>query len=99
MEGSRMSRPPLRRTILATLALVASTLASAGSLPEVGLFTTGGTIQSKGAHRQKLMEYNEGRVTPDELLGDLPELQQIAHLSVTEESNVGSGNIDAQVLL
>ena len=48
----------------------------APALPRVALFTTGGTIQSKGDHRQKLMEYNAGRVTPDELIGDLPELEE-----------------------
>ncbi len=45
-------------------------------LPRVAVFTTGGTIQSKGDHRQKLMEYNAGRVAPDELVGDLPELAE-----------------------
>ena len=39
---------------------------AAPPLPRVALFTTGGTIQSKGDHRQKLMEYNAGRVTPQE---------------------------------
>jgi len=61
--------------------------------PKIGLFTTGGTIQSKGEHRQKLMEYGAGRVTPDELLADLPELAEIAHIEVTEISNIGSGGI------
>lgn len=65
----------------------------AKDLPTVALFTTGGTIQSKGAHRQKLMEYSDGRVTPTELLADLPELMDIAQIEVHEISNVGSGSI------
>ncbi|MDQ8204686.1 type II asparaginase [Pelagicoccus sp. SDUM812003] len=69
--------------------------AYAQDLPTVALFTTGGTIQSKGAHRQKLMEYGEGRVTPAELLADLPELKDIAIMEVHEISNVGSGSIGA----
>jgi L-asparaginase len=81
------------------MALLAAGAVSAAPLPQVMLFTTGGTIQSKGAHRQKLMEYSDGRVSPAELVADLPELQQIAQLSVTEESNVGSGSIDAATLL
>jgi L-asparaginase len=67
----------------------------AKDLPTVALFTTGGTIQSKGAHRQKLMEYSDGRVTPAELLADLPELMDIANIEVHEISNVGSGSIGA----
>ena len=37
-------------------------LAAADTLSKVALFTTGGTIQSKGAHRLKLSEYNDGKV-------------------------------------
>jgi L-asparaginase len=84
---------------LAFLLLFAALSAHAAELPLVALFTTGGTIQSKGAHRLTLMEYNAGRVTPDELLGDLPELKSIARLEVTEISNVGSGNIDTAKLI
>jgi L-asparaginase len=62
-------------------------------LPGVALFTTGGTIQSKGAHRQKLMEYSDGRVAPQELLDDLPELKSVANIDVTEISNIGSGGM------
>ncbi len=68
-------------------------------LPNVALFTTGGTIQSKGAHRQKLMEYSDGRVSPQELLDDLPELKQLATFSVTEISNIGSGGMSTQLVL
>jgi len=70
-----------------------------GDLPTVALFTTGGTIQSKGDHRQKLMEYNAGKVTPQELLDDLPELKEVANIKVTEISNIGSGGIDAKLQL
>lgn len=72
---------------------------AAPELPNVKLFTTGGTIQSKGANRQKLMEYSDGRVTPDELINDLPELKQIANITYIEQSNVGSGSINAKILL
>jgi L-asparaginase len=73
--------------------------AAAASLPKVALFTTGGTIQSKGEHRQKLMEYGAGRVTPQELLDDLPELELLAKLEVTEISNIGSGGMNTELLL
>jgi L-asparaginase len=69
------------------------------ALPKVALFTTGGTIQSKGAHRQKLSEYNDGKVTPKELLDDLPELKSLARVDVTEISNIGSGGMTADLQL
>lgn len=68
-------------------------------LPTVAFFTTGGTIQSKGEHRQTLMEYRAGRVEPDELVADLPELASLAKLEMTEISNIGSGGIGAKQLL
>jgi L-asparaginase len=67
--------------------------------PGVVLFTTGGTIQSRGAHRLKLSEYSDGRVPPAELLEDLPELKDLAHIEVVEISNVGSGNMSTELLL
>jgi len=71
----------------------------AATLPKVVLFTTGGTIQSKGEHRDKLFEYTDGKVTPKELTDDLPELQTIAAIETVEISNVGSGEIGAPQLL
>lgn len=63
------------------------------------MFTTGGTIQSKGSHREKLMEYSDGRVTPEELLADLPEMRAYADISTVEISNIGSGNMSTELLL
>lgn len=71
----------------------------AATLPKVVLFTTGGTIQSKGENRDKLFEYSDGKVTPQELIDDLPELQSIATIEPVEISNVGSGDIGAAQLL
>src|SRR5688572_9383202 len=62
-------------------------------LPKIKVFTTGGTIQSKGSHRLKLSDYSDGKVTPEELLADVPELQRIAQIEVVEISNKGSGSI------
>src|SRR5258705_8406580 len=72
---------------------------ASGELPAVRLFTTGGTIQSKGAHREKLSEYNDGRVSPKELIDDLPELKTIARLDFEDIANVGSGNVNTETLL
>jgi L-asparaginase len=68
-------------------------------LPKVKLFTTGGTIQSKGAHREKLAEYSDGRVTPQELLEDLPEIKMFARVETEEVANIGSGGVNTEILL
>lgn len=81
------------------LAMILAGAVTAAELPNVKVFTTGGTIQSKGSHRQKLMEYSDGRVTPDELIADLPELKQFANISYLEESNIGSGSMNTKILL
>ena len=103
-----MSTEISRRRVAALLALLplaawpfeaAAAEPGAHPLPRVALFTTGGTIQSKGAHRQTLMEYNAGRVTPDELVGDLPELSTVADVALTEISNIGSGGMTTDLLL
>ena len=88
-------------TLLAAAALLwCSPLSStAADLPKVRIFTTGGTIQSKGANRDVQMEYDTGKVSPDELVADLPELKDIAEISTEEMSNVGSGNIDTKIHL
>lgn len=86
-------------TVLVGLLSPSASLTAAEPLPGVVLFTTGGTIQSKGAHRQKLSEYSDGRVTPLELLADLPELSQVAKVEVREISNLGSGNMTTELQL
>jgi L-asparaginase len=80
-------------TLLTPLAAFAS---GARPLPTIKMFTTGGTIQSKGAHRLKLSDYSDGRVTPDELLADVPEIGKIAKVEVVEISNKGSGSVGAK---
>src|SRR3954453_17746444 len=93
-------KPTTRHFALIALAFLAfGSLAAAAELPKVKLFTTGGTIQSRGSNREKLMEYNDGKVTPEELIADLPELKEVADVSYLEISNEGSPSVGADVLL
>lgn len=95
-----MHRPILRRALtIAAFTLISAVAAHAADLPKVKIFTTGGTIQSKGNHRQKLMEYSDGKVTPEELIADLPELKDVADVSYLEISNIGSPSITAEIQL
>lgn len=79
--------------------LFTALVAQAADLPKVKIFTTGGTIQSKGNHRQKHMEYSDGKVTPEELMADLPEMKEFADVSYTEISNVGSPSVNTEIQL
>lgn len=81
------------RWMLMVAALAFLPNAPAADLPKIKLFTTGGTIQSKGAHRLKLSDYGDGKVAPEELLADLPELKSLAQIEVVEISNKGSGAV------
>ena len=91
-------RLPLLSTVLAVALAAPLTVRAAepAALPTIKVFTTGGTIQSKGAHRLKLTNYSDGRVTPAELLADVPEIKAIANVEVVEISNKGSGSIGTQ---
>src|SRR3954470_5235517 len=98
--GQCMSRTLLCRKFCGFFIFLLSGVAFAqAQLPNVKLFTTGGTIQSKGDHRQKLMEYSAGKIGPEDLINDLPELKKIANVTYLEESNIGSGGINAKILL
>jgi len=99
MLASLTHRLPLLARAISAMILVGVSAGRVSALPGVALFTTGGTIQSAGAHRQKLSEYSDGRVTPAQLLEDLPELKEIAEIKVTEISNLGSGNMTTELLL
>ncbi len=92
---------PPRRLASAALALLACLAANAAfaDLPKVKLFTTGGTIQSKGIHRQQHMEYDASKVSPDELVADLPEMKEFADISYLEISNVGSPSVNTEIQL
>lgn len=86
-------------SVCSLLVVLPSAAFAADALPKVRLFTTGGTIQSKGAHREKLMEYSDGKVSPQELIADLPELKDIADLSFDEIANVGSPSMTTELTL
>jgi L-asparaginase len=85
--------------LAATLGTPALAVADVHKLPTIKLFTTGGTIQSKASHRVELSNYSDGKVTPQELLGDLPELKKIAVIEPVEISNKGSDGVGSTELL
>jgi len=92
--------PHTQRLLTLLLVLAAPVAVAAADLPKVMLFTTGGTIQSRASYRAKLHEYNDGpRVTPADILKDVPEASALAKIEVVEVSNIGSGGINTTLLL
>src|SRR5882757_7894962 len=100
-RGQCVSRVLSSSKLITLLAVVATGAAMAAPpLPKVKLFTTGGTIQSRSLNRDQMMEYSDGpKVTPEELIADLPELNTIADISYTEISNVGSPSVNTEIML
>jgi L-asparaginase len=96
-------QPILRAlTPLLSLAVAAAAFeapAHAADLPKVKLFTTGGTIQGRGANRDVLAGYKPGAFGPEDLINDLPELKDVADVSYEAVAAVGSGNVGLDIQL
>lgn len=93
-----MLRTPLS-VLFAATALSLCSVAMAADLPKVKLFSTGGTIQGSGDLRTNISNYQAGKITPKQLLDDLPEVKEVADVSTEEISAIGSGGINAEILL
>ena len=86
--------PGMRAAALAVLLPAAA--GQAQELPVVKLFTTGGTIQSLGADRLKLAEYNEGRIDGEAIVEAVPEASRLARIEVEAISAVSSTRMGAE---
>jgi L-asparaginase len=73
--------------------------ARAADLPKVRLFSTGGTIQGAGETRDAIADYRPGKISPAQLIEDLPEAKAVADISYEEISAVGSGGVNTAILL
>lgn len=73
--------------------------ARAADLPKVRLFSTGGTIQGVGETRDAIADYRPGKISPAQLIEDLPEAKAVADISYEEISAVGSGGVNTAILL
>src|SRR3954470_22454200 len=81
------------------LLIAGASAAHAQALPKVRVFATGGTISGYAANRDLQYAYKAGSISPDKLLADIPEAAQVADLSYDEIAEVGSGAVDAKILL
>ena len=85
----------IRAAALAAVLLPAAA-GQAQELPVVKLFTTGGTIQSLGADRLKLAEYNEGRIDGAAIVEAVPAASRLARIEVEAISAVSSTRMGAE---
>jgi L-asparaginase len=69
-----------------------------GSLPNVVVLATGGTIAGKATSNVKA-GYTSGQAGVEELLAAVPEATKLAHLSGEQVSNIGSQDMNDQVWL
>ncbi|WP_133578866.1 type II asparaginase [Aureibacillus halotolerans] len=69
------------------------------SLPNVKILATGGTIAGSAASNTATTGYTAGAIGVETLIDAVPELTDIATISGEQIANVGSPNIDTDVLL
>lgn len=71
----------------------------AESLPKIVVLATGGTIAGTGTSEMQTTGYKPGVLTADMLLKTVPSLSSVAQVSAEQISNVGSDNINNEILL
>ncbi|HEY4600275.1 MAG TPA: asparaginase [Cerasibacillus sp.] len=62
-------------------------------MKKIALFSMGGTISAKGKNRLDLKDYTSGKITGEELLDSLPEINQIAEVHPVQIDNISSTNL------
>ncbi len=75
------------------------TTALAGSLPEVKILATGGTIAGSADSNTKMTGYTAGVLGVDTLINAVPELKQVAMVSGEQIANIGSQDMTNDVWL
>lgn len=78
----------------------ASTVKSAETdLPNVKILATGGTIAGSSASNTDTTDYNAGQLGVETLIKAVPEMTKVADVSGEQVANVGSTQIDNDILL
>lgn len=67
--------------------------------PKIHIFATGGTISGGAPERTALSGYKAGTFTIEQMLADVPEINDVAVVTSEQFRNVGSGNIGAKEIL
>ena len=67
--------------------------------PKIHIFATGGTISGGSSDRMKLSGYKAGAFTIEQMLADVPEVNEVAVVTHEQFRNVRSGNIGPSDIL
>lgn len=70
-----------------------------GSLPNITIFATGGTIAGSAGSNVATSGYTSGAIAVQALIDAVPELLNISNVDGVQVSNVASGNINDTILL
>lgn len=87
---------------LIALSSITTGLAQAGqetARPTVAVLATGGTIAGTAAQATQTTGYKPGVLTASALVASVPALDKVAKVQAEQVANVGSDNMDNQVLL
>lgn len=68
------------------------------SLPNVTIFSTGGTIASQGGSNTQTVGYSVG-LGVEQLISAVPEILNISNIAGYQTSNIASGSINSTILL
>ncbi|MEX3776824.1 type II asparaginase [Pseudomonas sp. MYb118] len=69
------------------------------ALPTVAVLTTGGTIAGTAEQETQTTGYKPGVLTAQALIASVPSLGKVANVTAEQVANVGSDNMDNEVLL
>jgi glutamin-(asparagin-)ase len=97
-------RAPSRRSVLAALAALpigakAAAAAPAGSLPNLVIVGTGGTIAGAGASSVETADYDSAKIAVDKIIAGVPELKLVANVRAEQLFQIGSESFDDARLL
>ncbi|KAJ5357302.1 hypothetical protein N7541_004460 [Penicillium brevicompactum] len=70
-----------------------------GSLPNITLLATGGTIAGTSDDKTATAGYESGALGINKLLSGIPDIFNIANIAAVQEGNVNSGDVSSSLLL
>ncbi|RMQ43246.1 Type II L-asparaginase [Pseudomonas cichorii] len=97
----KVLRSPLFAGVLSLLSMSAATAQTAtqAELPHIAVLATGGTIAGTAESSSQTTGYKPGVLTADALLKTVPSLGKVARVTGEQVANVGSDDIDNEILL
>jgi L-asparaginase len=99
LAGCASTPPPAASAPASAPASAVPVRPALAAKPKVHILGTGGTISGKAPERIMLSGYAAGSFTLEQMLADVPEVNDVASVTHEQFRNVGSGNIGAKDIL